>query len=127
MYAVCGLEVDNDVLMDERLVAYKARVLSDWEKNTVRQEMKGAVLMTRLLVNVFRVKKIRTRTRVFFQWMAMVVRNRTEKESFSAYHMAAVFWFKQALPTTRRRNISTLCCGHVRQGHGGVEVLLQGG
>ena len=37
----------------------KARVAGDWEKNTVRQELNGAVLMTRLLLKVVRAIEIK--------------------------------------------------------------------
>ena len=41
------------------MVTSKARVAGDWEKNTVRQELNGAVLMTRLLVKVVRAIEIK--------------------------------------------------------------------
>ena len=36
--------------MEVRLVGSKARVAADWNKNTVRQELNGAVLCTRVRV-----------------------------------------------------------------------------
>ena len=37
---------------------------------------------------------------VYFQWVAKTRRNRTGDESKSAYHMAMMFWIKQAMPAT---------------------------
>ena len=43
-----------DTPMEVRLVASKARVSSEWDKNTVRQELNVSVLCTRLLVRTIR-------------------------------------------------------------------------
>ena len=58
VYAV-WLAPESENPVEVRLVASKARVSADWEKNTVRQEMNGAVLMTRLVVKVVRALDIK--------------------------------------------------------------------
>ena len=58
VYAV-WLAPESESPVEVRLVASKARVSADWEKNTVRQEMNGAVLMTRLLVKIVRALDIK--------------------------------------------------------------------
>ena len=58
IYAV-WLAPETEEPMEVRLVASKTRVAADWEKNTVRQELNGAVLMTRLLVKVVRALDIK--------------------------------------------------------------------
>ena len=56
---VVWLAPETEEPMEVRLVASKTRVAADWEKNTVRQELNGAVLMTRLLVKVVRALDIK--------------------------------------------------------------------
>ena len=56
IYAI-WLVKDNPV--EVRLVASKARVSSEWGKNTVRQELNGSVLCTRLLVKTVRAMEIK--------------------------------------------------------------------
>ena len=53
VYAVFRIEKDSEAV-DVRLVASKARVAPDWNKNTPRLELSGAVLSSRLAVKVVR-------------------------------------------------------------------------
>ena len=45
-------------------------------------------------------KVLLQKTMVYFQWVAKTRRNWTGDESKSAYHMAMMFWIKQAMPAT---------------------------
>ena len=51
IYAIWKVEV--------KLVGNKARVVADWNKNTVRQGLNGALLYTRLLVRTVRAMDIK--------------------------------------------------------------------
>ena len=86
IYAI-WLAMETEVPMEVRLVASKARVAADWEKNTVRQEMNGAVLMTRLLVKVVRALDIKPQ-RVWAAGDSETVLASREKHSgyFSEYY-----------------------------------------
>ena len=86
IYAV-WLTQGSEEPLEVRLVASKARVSADWEKNTVRQEMNGAVLMTRLLVKVVRALDVKPQ-RVWVAGDSETVLASREKHSgyFSEYY-----------------------------------------
>ena len=86
IYAI-WLGLDTEEPLEVRLVASKARVSADWEKNTVRQEMNGAVLVTRLLVKVVRALDIKPQ-RVWVAGDSETVLASREKHSgyFSEYY-----------------------------------------
>ena len=50
---------EEEEAVDVRLVTSKSRVSPDWDMNTVRMEMNGAVLCTRLVVNTVRAVEVK--------------------------------------------------------------------
>ena len=59
LYAVWNL--DGGEAMEVRLIASKSKVGENWSTNTLRQELNGAVLMTRLVVEVVRALRLQPR------------------------------------------------------------------
>ena len=84
IYAVWSMQ---ELPVEVRLVVSKARVSSEWDKNTVRQELNGAVLCTRLLVRTVRAMEIKPE-RVWVVGDSETVLASREKHSgyFSEYY-----------------------------------------
>ena len=60
VYAIWKVMMGQDeTVVEVRLVASKARVASDWDRNTPRQELNGAVVATRVTVKVVRAMQLK--------------------------------------------------------------------